>query len=167
MKAKVLAGIGALCIGFAVNAAEVKEKYGAWEVTEMVNKMDDTKRGIAAAKSLDGRPVYVIVKCDEAGHGVYIQFHGAFQGETRGRTRPFVYRVDKHPKQDAKWEYVKNGAVEFDKAKAQAFARGLVGGERLLIQQYSYEFAVTESEIPITGADKAMKRVFQLCGSEL
>lgn len=150
--------------GTAAHATNVKERFVDWEVEELVDKMDDTTRGIAIARSVGTPRAALLVKCDSVGDGMYVQVLGPYQGETgRDKTRPFVYRVDKQSKTEEQWRYVKDGAVQFDAEKARWFSRFIMNGKTLLVRQYSHQFETTDIEFPIAGAKQAMERVFAIC----
>ncbi|QKQ51098.1 hypothetical protein [Achromobacter denitrificans] len=68
-------------------AAEAKERFGNWQVQTLTDKMDDSTRGIALLRSSSAPTVLMLVKCDYAGDGVYIQFSGPVLGERMGARR--------------------------------------------------------------------------------
>ncbi|MFY3603296.1 hypothetical protein ACOTHZ_11260 [Achromobacter xylosoxidans] len=163
LRAAVSAGAAAV-LGAGAHAASATERLGDWEVEEMVDKMDDTTRGVAVARSVGSPETALVIKCDAAGDGVYVHLVGPYQGATaRDRTRPFVYRVDKQAKTEEQWRYMKDGAVQFDNEKARRFARLIVNGKVLMVRQYSSDFTTTDFEFRIGGAKQALDRVFSIC----
>lgn len=168
MRVTGLAFLLAVCASSSAHAeyAEISnERIGAWEVRQLEDQIEGTKRWMAVADSGDKKGA-IVFKCDGGTYtGVYV---GIFFEEYMGgdEDRELTWRVDKAEPVKEQWRYDKRFAYLLDEDDAWRVTKAIRDGTVFRARGISYDYDSSDVIINIGGARDALKKVYQGCGDK-
>lgn len=147
-----------LVLGALVISAEARS---SWKYSVSNDEFSD--KSIHMASVLTAKDVFGLVRCNVQKELEVFFSVGSYIGS--GDEYKVRYRIDKDSAVSGKWSVSSEGtAVFLDKDAGKELSRGLMKGNKFLLEATDYRGTSHRSTFPLKGSNRAIGKVLKACG---